>query len=192
METSQEGIIGNNLKRRKVLGILIIIIAVGGLAIWEFSLREYALRDEIVVVEEDVQKGDKITAENLKLIGAKVKIKGAMSKEDRNKLIGKRAAQFIHKNAPIFKEYLLNNEETADKQEMILPIPERAIEARSKHLKKGSLAVVFSNGNLISKYRVWRAAIDEGDVEIIVNNQEAKNLSNIIATGEGLVIGCKI
>ncbi len=126
-----------------VLGVLLIISAVGIIIYWENYGREELLYKEVIIAKEDIFKNDIITGKNITL----AKVENNMITEntalEREKVLKKESKQFIPKNSIIDLRYLGEPELQIHVNEYIMKIPDAWIHEYPDSLRRGDRIFLY-------------------------------------------------
>lgn len=161
------------MRIRMVIGVFMILGAIGGLIYWELSGREAVMMDQLLVANETILPGTYITAELFTVAGImeENRIEGALGTETMPDLIGLTAKQEIIKNSQIVSDYFVEDEFYLNQEESIFVIQPEWIAMRSSSLRRGDWIDIYGEHDqvLLGTYRVAFVK-DENEVE--VTNQE--------------------
>lgn len=174
----------------KIIGILLVLVSIGALFTWEKWGKNQFLYEEILVLEENTEKGTVITGEMLGTKKMDVGEEDCLKSSDAEKVIGREAAFFVHKGVPLFPEYFDQAGLVADGAagRYILSIPEEWQISVPKTLSRGDKAYFFVKGKFVTSALVSFVDAEEADVEVVVTDKQAEALSKIAARGDGMVI----
>lgn len=196
------------MRRKKYIGLVLIVFSVLLFVFWEAKGREMINTEEILVFKENVDKNQIIEKEMFDIRNVNWAADEAIRACDMDLLIGMETTGFIHRNAPLFKEYfdkagLIPNGEM---NEYVMAVPNNWILSYPQSLRRGDLAFFYCDGELITKSRVAYAkdcsnkevvSVDykrlEGSsnislVEIILNKVQADRLYELANKGNRFVI----
>ncbi|MEG0918475.1 MAG: hypothetical protein RSA49_04705 [Anaerovoracaceae bacterium] len=136
------------MKNKKLLlGILLIVVAILGLFGWEVWGRQQLTFDEVVVFKENLEQGDIVRKNNLKIKRVAEKNKESITKENVSKIVNKTAGQFIHSNTELYEEYFDYRGLSANKTNFIFSIPKEWILSVPQTLRRGDQAYLYSVSN---------------------------------------------
>lgn len=177
-------------RSRRIIGAVLILMSLVGLFSWERWGRDRFVYDEILVLEKDAQRGDKITGKMLKILRVENAPGDAARPGQKGKIIGKQAAQFIHGGQALFSEYFREDGtvSTAGSGRFVMKIPEAWIESMPDSLKRGDTARFEAAGVLTAKARVASVGEERRDLEVIVTESQAKALGRAAADGQKFVL----
>lgn len=161
-------------KTKQIMGVLLIFIAIAGLAYWEMVGRDKIMTEKVLVACVDILQGD-ILAEEMLSVASVIPesvISGAMKPEEIKKALGKKASQTIIKNQQISR-YQLGD-----------PV-EREKDKRSPYLIKGdwidSMSSSLRRGDKIEIYN-RDGQVYLGDYEVLyVKDAQDKEITDIIS-----------
>lgn len=176
------------IKGKRFFGLLLICISVIGIVGWEQWGKERFLYDEVLVLRENVEKGTVITE---KMVDVKTMEKNepCLELSEKEKIIGMQTAAFVHKGVPLFPEYFqepgLAPDETKNLYGMCLP--REWIASKPAALSRGDKVLLFWGNRLVTDADVVDVTKD-GDVEIIVEKEQAADICQVTADGEQLAL----
>ena len=157
---------------RMLIGVFLILGAIGGLIYWEVSGREVVLMDQLLVANETILPGTHITPDLFAIAGVmeENRIEGALEPETLSDLIGLTAKQRISKNSQVAIDYFVKGDLYIHANESIFVIQPEWIAMRSSSLRRGDWIDIYGdNGQaLLGTYRV---AFVKDENEIEVTNQ---------------------
>ena len=133
-------------RTRQIIGILLIVFAVGALVYWETEGRGRMTTRKVLVAGMSIEKGDIITKQMLSVAGAmpETAVAGAFGPGELDRALGKEAVVEIAKNQQISEAFLRDPEEKA--ADMLSPfrIKGEWIDSRSSSLRRGDTVLVYS------------------------------------------------
>lgn len=175
---------------KRIIGVVVVIVSVFTLIAWEKWGKDRFLYDEILVLNKNVEKGTVITEEMLseKRIGGTEK--DCLSADDREYVIGREAAFFVHKGVPLFREYFQQSSLSADEErgQYLLSVPADWLTCMPASLGRGDKIFFFRGGDFVTSAMV--ASVDEEKtfIEIVVSDEQASALSKIGGSGEIMTV----
>lgn len=165
----------NFTKIKPIIGILLIIFSIGGLLFWEMKGRDTFLMDTVIIANQDIEKGTKISKSLLSSMSVlnECQVKGIVKSSEVRKIYGKVANQRILKNSQISKEYLNRDDFHLKKGQSIYAIKQPWIAMRSSSLRRGDLAEIYINHDGIQQLGTYRIAFvkDNADREVKTVNE---------------------
>lgn len=128
---------------KQIIGMLLILVSIGALVTWEKWGKNRFLYDEVLVLNQNVEKGTVITEAMLEKKHMDVSERDCIKAEELQTAIGREAAFFIHKNVPLFSAYFLPEGLTPDESRgrYILSIPSHWLAAAPRVPVKGRQGV---------------------------------------------------
>ncbi|GKX28714.1 hypothetical protein SH1V18_11940 [Vallitalea longa] len=151
-----------------LMGVMLIVIAIGTIFYWEVYGRQNFLYKDIVVLNKDVDKNEVITSEMVeyKKVEQTTLIDNAI--DDDLSIVGKAAKNYIPGGVQLVKEYFENSELVLDEDQYIFRIPLEWLKAFPNTLRRG---------DVIYFYEVDTGTIqhDTTEGQIILNNKEVSN-----------------
>lgn len=174
----------------RIIGVLLIIVSICALIAWEKWGKNELLYDDILVLEESVSKGTLITENMLKSVKMDSSEADCIKASEKEKIIGLESAFFIHKGAPLFRQYFVKPGLTAGAEEgkYILSIPEEWQLSVPETMKRGDKAYFFINGKFVTWAMVSYVNGEDSSFEVVVTDRQAESLSKIGARGERLTV----
>lgn len=166
---------------RIVLGILLIVGAMGGLVYWEVDGREAVLMDPVLVAKEQIQQGTIITENLFRVLGVmeENRIEGALEPLDLSSIVGKVATQTIMKNSQIVTAYFVEQTFFLDRGESIFVIKPEWIVMRSSSLRRGDIIDIYGADGQ-SLFGSFRIAFVKDANELEVVNQEGQQVDGVL------------
>lgn len=176
------------IRRKRIIGILLICVSVLGMLGWEKWGKEEFLYDDVLVLQDNVEKGTVITEKMLTVKKMNVD-EPCLSFSDKEEILGMQAAAFIHKGVPLFMAYFQEHGLAPDETKNLygMCIPPEWIASRPTALSKGDRAFLFFGKQLITEADVVEVTKD-GAVEIIVEKEEAASICQVTCGGGRLAI----
>lgn len=174
-------------RSRTIIGLLLILFAIGGLIFWEVKGRESVLLDNVIVATEAIPAGTLITSEHLSCAGvpADNKIDGALDWQMMPKVLGKIALQDIVRNGQVSKSYLGEEDFFVGDNQSIYVIHPEWISMCSSSIRRGDLVEIYGEPAMerIGTYRVAFVK-DLNDIEVTdgEGRKESNPLQRTIST----------
>lgn len=195
-------------KNKRIIGLVLIVVSVCAMIAWEKWGRQTLMYDEILVINEDTEKGQIITEQMLGTIRVENPIKGSLRAEDYTNILGTETVQFIKRGTPIFDRYFEDPALVAgeDSNEYIMAIPNSWLESYPQTLRRGDKAYFYARGSFITSAVVAFAkdgtnqeVVSKDDdrlaasstvslIEVVISDVQAKQLADIAEAGTKLVI----
>lgn len=195
------------LKKKVVLGLLLIFVAVGAFGFWELGGREMLLYPKVVVLKTDLDRGSEIRDSNLTVKRMIPASRDAILLKDVSQLKNMVASQWIKAGEPLYPRYFVDKDMITDEGEgkFIFSLSENWLASYPQSLRRGDYAYIYSDGAYITKAKV--AFVKDSDnnevtsdkerlgasgmisaIEIIVDQEQASMISQIAEDGSKLVI----
>lgn len=174
---------------RKIVGICIIICSVFLLFAWEKWGKEKLMYTEIPVMKHNVERGTVIEKKDVEYIHFKC-TEPCIRKGKEDQFVGRESVQFIHKGAPLFKEYFSDSQLMADESrgKYLLSIPDSAVDNHWGNVKKGDSLLVYKGDERLMTVVVSAVYPEEKRIEIITDESGVAALSKAIYTGGRLIV----
>lgn len=134
-------------KYKRLIGVFFLLLAILFFVFWEFIGRNELLNETIVVLTQDVYKGDFITEEMLATskISANNYIENAI--RDKNQIIGLEAKQYIPSKAQLVSEYFDKPELILNKDQKIMKIPDEWLHSFPETLRRKDTVYLYAIKN---------------------------------------------
>lgn len=162
-------------KIRSVIGIVMILIAVGSLFFWESYGREKFLSKEVICTKIDIKRGQVINPGMLKVgnVLPDNAVKGHMKIIETKELVGKVAKFDIPANCQLTNTMVAVKEKFWGKDKSIYVIPREWIAMRSSSLRRGDKIDIYSI-NPAYKLGTFYIAFVKDDVDREIVDIEGK------------------
>ena len=194
-------IVGGSMARlfKPIIGVLLIIMAIGLLIFWEVEGRDAMMMEKVLVAEQDILPGTKVNPGMFREVGilSENMIKSGMNINQVSSLNGKISNQIILMNSQISKRFFSDNNSEINKGYGVYLIKSDWIFSVSSSLRKGDMVDIYSFDGK-TKLGIFRVAfvkdmqgkevidekIPDGYKEILdrVNGSEVVNELEIIST----------
>lgn len=204
---------GAEMKKKGIIGIVIIAVAIFSMFGWEVYGRKMITYDNIVVLKNNIEKSEIITKNMLTTRRIDGKVIGALTEKDIDKIIGMQAKQFIHKQVQLFPSYFSEKGLVPNENQYVFAIPNDWIKSFPQSLRRGDTAYFYkvsdigdsapkllthaevafakdnTNNEVTSKDvgRLSGSAI-VSVIEVVVDKHQAALLASSISNSEKLVI----
>lgn len=155
---------------KPVLGVLLIIMAIGLLVFWEVEGRDTVMKEKVLVAEQDIFPGTKVNTGMFKEIGilSENRISNGITLDQISAIDGKISNQMIPMNGQVTKAFFSDSMKGISKGYGIYQIKPDWIFSVSSSLRKGDWIDVYTvDGTL--KYGDFKVAFvkDEQGKEVI-------------------------
>lgn len=129
-----------------IAGLLLIVIAIGGIWLWETRGREALLYEEALVSSRDIRAGEILEAADiaLKPFEAEALVSGALDGSKAGLVIGKEAKSDIPKNAQLSELLVAEPRKDFGDGRSIFRLKREWIDNRSSSLRKGDYVRIYS------------------------------------------------
>lgn len=172
-----------------LIGLLLILLAVGGIFAWEVYGRDTFLSDEIIVLKNDVNVHEVITADLLMKIKRPreslsiretFNLKQSQIIYDYDQVIGLAAKHYIPEGQTLVKEYFTQNKLIPLKEQYTFPVPKEWIMAMPGSLRRGDTITLYpllkDKEKLLETLAVSRApGSEEGNKEPRIELSEVES-----------------
>ncbi len=175
---------------RRIIGFVLICISLLGLFSWERYGRDRFLYDDILELKSNAERGTVITERMIRTVKSENPGSGVLRPSDRDRVIGQEASQFIHGEAPLYREYFTKQgmAEGRDVDRYVMNIAEEWIDSSPSSMRKGDRAYLYAEGKLVTDALVRNVSEDHGGIELIVSRREQQKIAALAATGCRFVI----
>ena len=152
-------------KVKTILGIALVLIAIGALFFWEAQGREMLLMDSVLVAEEDIKAGERLDVDLFKTISvpAGALVDGAVDPKEAALIAGKEAAIDIVRGAQLSLHYLREPDAAPRPETSFYIIRNEWIAMCTSSLRRGdNVQITSADGrNIIGLFPV--AYVKDGD-----------------------------
>lgn len=177
-------------KGKKIIGIVLILVSIAALFTWEKWGKNRFLYEDVLAFSQNVEKGTVITEDMISTVKMDIGEEDQLKSADKKSIIGREAAFFIHKGAPLFREYFVEEGLTADEKRdrYILSIPADWLLSAPKTMTRGDRAYFYSDGKFVTSAILSYAEEEGKSYEVVVSASQAETLSKIASRGDEIVI----
>ena len=161
------------LLKKKIAGILLIVLSVGALGFWELWGRENISYRKVAVLKESLDAHTVITEDMLKPRKMDSPSNGAIPWDKAGKIVGLETRHFVAGNqelhAEYFQEKIFRTGEEFDRY--VLSIPDTWLMSQPDTLKRGDKAFIFLGEELILETSVAHVKDNYG-MEVTYSDRE--------------------
>jgi len=155
---------------KPLIGVLLILIAAGGLIYWEIQGRQMIMQEQVAVAARPVMPGEKVSNEMFSIVSVDHNsvMDGALNGNNIKSVQGKSVKQYIPKNAQISGKYFTcENMELSDGNSIFMLKP-GWIDGRSSSLRKGDRIEIYDDFGEIC-FGTFKVAFvkDDADMEVV-------------------------
>jgi hypothetical protein len=135
----------NSLKNklRGILGVFLMIMAIGGIYYWENYGREDILYRQVVISKEDIHRNDMINDQNVELVKIEEFLINPQTARTIESIIGQEAKQFIPQGTIVDRNYLGYSYLIPKENQVIFEIPKEWIYNSPQTLRRGDEIILF-------------------------------------------------
>lgn len=186
------------MRRRTVIGIILMVASISGLMYWELKGRDVLLLTPVLAAATDIRAGEVIRSSDLTTIRVlpENRIEQAMGPEQAESISGTVAAAAIARNQQIGPMHVHSRKASVRKDESIFVIPESWVASMSAAVRAGDTVRLVScaDGRSLGRYRVAYATDRAGR---ILHSPQPPNASPLQrhaddVLAEGLEIICTL
>lgn len=194
--------------KKRIAGIVLIVLSVGALGFWELWGRENITYDRVLVLKESLPKNTLITADMLRERRVEKAGEGAIRTEQRNEIVGLETGQFIPAGTELYKEYFQESIFSVGEEQgkYILSVPAQWLKAFPQTLRRGDRAFFYCGGEPVTDAVVayvrdgTNQEVYYGDderltssssvslIEIVVDKEQASLLGKLAEKGNKFVV----
>lgn len=194
--------------KKRIAGIVLIVLSVGALGFWELWGRENITYDRVLVLKESLPKNTLITADMLRERKVEKAGEGAIMTEQRNEIVGLETGQFIPAGTELYKEYFQESIFSVGEEQgkYILSVPAQWLKAFPQTLRRGDRAFFYCGGEPVTDAVVayvrdgTNQEVYYGDderltssssvslIEIVVDKEQASLLGKLAEKGNKFVV----
>ena len=194
--------------KKRIAGIVLIVLSVGALGFWELWGRENITYDRVLVLKESLPKNTQITADMLRERRVEKAGEGAIRTEQRNEIVGLETGQFIPAGTELYKEYFQESIFSVGEEQgkYILSVPAQWLKAFPQTLRRGDRAFFYCGGEPVTDAVVayvrdgTNQEVYYGDderltssssvslIEIVVDKEQASLLGKLAEKGNKFVV----
>ena len=194
--------------KKRIAGIVLIVLSVGALGFWELWGRENITYDRVLVLKESLPKNTLITADMLRERKVEKAGEGAIRTEQRNEIVGLETGQFIPAGTELYKEYFQESMFSVGEEQgkYILSVPAQWLKAFPQTLRRGDRAFFYCGGEPVTDAVVayvrdgTNQEVYYGDderltssssvslIEIVVDKEQASLLGKLAEKGNKFVV----
>ena len=194
--------------KKRIAGILMIVISLGTLGFWELWGRENLSYRQIVVLRESVAAHTMITEDMLKPVKVENVTKGAIPWNKSSALVGLETRQFVVGDLELHEEYFGEPELRAGRlfDRYILMVPDTWVMSMPESIRRGDRAFFYLGEKLICETPVAHVKDSYGQeitdsatdrfypsgtiktVEIIVSSDQMETLDRLAQKGNRFTI----
>ena len=194
--------------KKRIAGIVLIVLSVGALGFWELWGRENITYDRVLVLKESLPKNTLITADMLRERKVEKAGEGAIRTEQRNEIVGLETGQFIPAGTELYKEYFQESIFSVGEEQgkYILSVPAQWLKAFPQTRRRGDRAFFYCGGEPVTDAVVayvrdgTNQEVYYGDderltssssvslIEIVVDKEQASLLGKLAEKGNKFVV----
>lgn len=194
--------------KKRIAGIVLIVLSVGALGFWELWGRENITYDRVLVLKESLPKNTLITADMLRERKVEKAGEGAIRTEQINEIVGLETGQFVPAGTELYREYFQESIFSVGEEQgkYILSVPAQWLKAFPQTLRRGDRAFFYCGGEPVTDAVVayvrdgTNQEVYYGDderltssssvslIEIVVDKEQAALLGKLAEKGNKFVV----
>ena len=174
--------------KKRIIGLILILVSVGTLGFWEFWGRENILYEEVLVFKEDAERNTRVTKEMLEIKMTENPASDALRPEDLQQLLSMETTQFVPEKTELYTEYFQDPEFSVggDSGRYILSIPNAWLQSYPQTLRRGDRVFFYCEGRLVTS-AVVAYARDSSNQEVVSADEERLSASSTVSLVEIVV-----
>lgn len=177
-------------KRRKIIGIAVILLAAALIVSWERWGKDALMYEEAPVLKEDAEAGTVIDESMITYERFERGSLDFIGKDEAGKLTGMETAHFVHGGTPLFSEYfrepLLSG--NLEKGRFQMNLASDWIESVPAGLKRGSRALIYSGDALVTSVYVAAEYEESRGADVIADGRQIEAIGKAVAGGGKLIL----
>ena len=194
--------------KRRIAGIVLVVLSVGALGFWELWGRENITYDRVLVLKEALPKNTLITADMLRVKKVDRAGEGALMEEEKSEIVGLETTQFVPAGTELYREYFQESIFAVGEEQgrYILSIPDQWLKAFHQTLRRGDRAFFYCGGEPVTDAVVayvrdgTNQEVYYGDderltssssvslIEVVVDREQAALLGKLAEKGNKFVL----
>ena len=194
--------------KRRIAGIVLVVLSVGALGFWELWGRENITYDRVLVLKEALPKNTLITADKLRVKKVDRAGEGALMEGEKGEIVGLETTQFIPAGTELYREYFQESIFAVGEEQgrYILSIPDQWLKAFPQTLRRGDRAFFYCGGEPVTDAVVayvrdgTNQEVYYGDderltssssvslIEVVVDREQAALLGKLAEKGNKFVL----
>ena len=194
--------------KRRIAGIVLVVLSVGALGFWELWGRENITYDRVLVLKEALPKNTLITADMLRVKKVDRAGEGALMEGEKSEVVGLETTQFVPAGTELYREYFQESIFAVgeEQERYILSIPAQWLKAFPQTLRRGDRAFFYCGGEPVTDAVVayvrdgTNQEVYYGDderltssssvslIEVVVDREQAALLGKLAEKGNKFVL----
>ena len=194
--------------KRRIAGIVLVVLSVGALGFWELWGRENITYDRVLVLKESLPKNTLITADKLRVKKVDRAGEGALMEGEKGEIVGLETTQFVPAGTELYREYFQESIFAVGEEQgrYILSIPAQWLKAFPQTLRRGDRAFFYCGGEPVTDAVVayvrdgTNQEVYYGDderltssssvslIEVVVDREQAALLGKLAEKGNKFVL----
>lgn len=194
--------------KRRIAGIVLVVLSVGALGFWELWGRENITYDRVLVLKEPLPKNTLITADKLRVKKVDRAGEDALMEGEKGEIVGLETTQFVPAGTELYREYFQESIFAVGEEQgrYILSIPAQWLKAFPQTLRRGDRAFFYCGGEPVTDAVVayvrdgTNQEVYYGDderltssssvslIEVVVDREQAALLGKLAEKGNKFVL----
>ena len=196
------------IMKRKIAGIMLVMLSLSTLGFWELWGRENLTYDRVLVLKESLPQNTLVTEDMFRERRIEKARDGVILSSQRDELKGLETTQFVPAGTELYREYFQESIFAVGEEEgkYILSVPPQWLKAFPQTLKRGDRAFFYCAGEPVTDAIVayvrdgTNQEVYYGDderlssssavslIEVIVDQKQASTLGKLAEKGNKFVI----
>ena len=196
------------MMKRKIAGILLIVLSLGTLGFWELWGRENMTYDRVLVLKESLPKNTLVTEDMFREKKIEKAGDGVILSSQRDELKGLETSQYVPAGTELYREYFQESIFAVGEEEgkYILSVPPQWLKAFPQTLRRGDRAFFYCSGEPVTDAIVayvrdgTNQEVYYGDderlissssvslIEVVVDREQASLLGKLAEKGNKFVL----
>ncbi len=166
--------------KKKIIGIILIVLTLGCLGVWELWGRVHLTYDRVLVLSRTVAPNTIISEEMLREKRVDKASEGALLVGDANRVVGMETVHTIPHGAELYTEYFEEPKFVVggDTGKYILSIPSEWLKSYPQTLKRGDTAIFYYGGEMVTE-AVVAFVRDGSNQEVYYDEDRLESTANV-------------
>ena len=167
---------------KTLIGIILILSAVGGIIFWELQGRETLLMERVIVAKDEINIGTLIEENMLQVVSIPkdIIINNPIKIIDLKIIIGKISKQYIAKNSQLSLAFFQDVRFRIENDESVYVIKPEWIEMISSAVRSGDMVEIYSKDRKIKMGEYMVAFVKDTSFREVKSVSENKDENNIL------------
>lgn len=173
---------------KRIFGIVMICVSLLALFSWEKFGRFHFIYKDVLVLNQDVERGEAIKPEMLKTIKMEGVQRDMLKVSDRKWILKQASGQYIHRNAPLYRQYFTEERLlTSGRGRFHMQLPEKWVLSCPRDLRRGDRVLLEGGDDCSVKATVADFEGETKCLEVVLGQQDARRIGKA-AERSGVVV----